>query len=158
MWWPRSVRGAHRAFTRARQPLPTQTEISRPLPPFTSPGSTHISITSYRRPHQPLALCQNITIHGSFATNATMSAIISFYDPTIKAPFDPHEDQSTLDKALRWSDRTLEYRHDYVQHWFPLPEPSPVNPDAPVITKETRDAFMNRPELRDNLRRAWLRM
>ena len=87
-----------------------------------------------------------------------MSSTIRFYDPTIKAPFDSYDGQCTLDEVLQWSDRNLEYRHDFIQHLFPLPEPSPVNPEAPILTKEVRDAFISRPELRDNLRRALVRM
>jgi len=87
-----------------------------------------------------------------------MAAIVRFYDPALETPFDPHEKQSDLESVLTWTDRTLEYRHDYIQHLFPLPEASPVNPDAPVITKETRDTFLARPELRASLHRAWVRM
>ena len=64
----------------------------------------------------------------------------------------------SLDKVLTWDNQTLEYRHDYIQHLFPLPERSPINPDAPVITKVVRDAFLQRPELRENLQRAFARM
>ena len=116
---------------------------------------TPLQAINYLRPASPTR--RTLQYHSAHTT-ATMSAIINFYDPSVNAPFDRYEEQSTLVEAITWSDRTLEYRHDYIQHWFPLPEPSPVNPEAPVITKETRDAFLSRSELRDNLRRAWLRM
>ncbi|KAK5137877.1 hypothetical protein LTR08_006646 [Meristemomyces frigidus] len=85
-------------------------------------------------------------------------ATVAFYDPAIKASLDTDEPEAILDKVLTWNDRTLEYRHDYIQHLFPLPERSPINPDAPIITKEVRDAFLQRPELRQNLQRAFGRM
>ncbi|KAK5114756.1 hypothetical protein LTR85_010069 [Meristemomyces frigidus] len=88
-----------------------------------------------------------------------MPATINFYDPAVKASFDPDDEpDATLDNVLTWSDRTLEGRHDYIQHLFPLPERSPVNPDAPIITKQVRDAFLQQPELRQNLRKAFGRM
>lgn len=88
-----------------------------------------------------------------------MPATVDFYDPATKASFDPiDEPDATLDNVLTWSDRKLEARHDYVQHLFPLPERSPVNPDAPLVTKQVRDAFIQRSELRQSLRRAFARM
>ncbi|KAK4546643.1 hypothetical protein LTR36_001860 [Oleoguttula mirabilis] len=75
-----------------------------------------------------------------------MPATVDFYDPAVKASFDPDDEPgATLDHVLTWNDGTLEARHDYIQHLFPLPERSPVNPDAPIITKQIRDAFQQRP-------------
>jgi hypothetical protein len=45
----------------------------------------------------------------------------------------------------------LEAVHDYIQWLFPLPEPSPVNPSAPVIDAETVAAFQAREDLRSAL-------
>ena len=86
------------------------------------------------------------------------SSTVTFYDPATKAPFDSDEQDATLDSVLTWNNRTLEARHDYIQHLFPLTERSPVNPDAPVITKEVRDAFLQRAELRERLKKAFGRM
>ncbi|KAI7508472.1 hypothetical protein KC347_g6056 [Hortaea werneckii] len=76
---------------------------------------------------------------------------------------DASSSSDTLEKILTtWSDRTLEARHDYIQHLFPLPERSPVNPDAPVLTKEVRDAFLDPGSqgaaLREGLQKAFGRM
>ncbi|KAI7549630.1 hypothetical protein KC331_g3687 [Hortaea werneckii] len=88
------------------------------------------------------------------------SETIQFYKG---GSLDPSSPSDTLEKILTtWSDRTLEARHDYIQHLFPLPERSPVNPDAPVLTKEVRGAFLD-PEdqgavLREGLQKAFGRM
>ncbi|KAI6856997.1 hypothetical protein KC343_g9113 [Hortaea werneckii] len=88
------------------------------------------------------------------------SATVQFYTG---GSLDPSSPSDTLEKILAtWSNRTLEARHDYIQHLFPLPERSPVNPDAPVITKEVRDAFLNAGNqgvaLREGLQKAFGRM
>ena len=62
------------------------------------------------------------------------------------------------DDILRWPDERLEQVHDFIQWLFPLPEPSPVNPLAPVLDRETIAAFAARPELRANLRASLERM
>jgi hypothetical protein len=64
----------------------------------------------------------------------------------------------TLDQILQWDDARLERTHDYIQWLFPNEVPSPVNPSAPIITAAYRQAFAQRPELRQNLRRALHRM
>ena len=48
--------------------------------------------------------------------------------------------------------------HDFIQWLFPLAEPSPVNPLAPVLDRETLKAFAAQPELRQNLRLSFVRM
>jgi Opioid growth factor receptor (OGFr) conserved region len=58
----------------------------------------------------------------------------------------------------QWPDQRLEAVHDFIQWLFPLPEPSPVNPLAPVLDRETIQAFAARPDLRENLRVSFLRM
>src|SRR5258706_11889459 len=64
----------------------------------------------------------------------------------------------TLDQILQWDDARLERAHDYIQWLFPNEVPSPVNPSAPIVTAAHRQAFAQRPELRQNLRRALHRM
>src|SRR5579864_9305486 len=58
----------------------------------------------------------------------------------------------------QWPDERLEAVHDFIQWLFPLAEPSPVNPLAPALDRETIEAFAARPELRQNLRESFLRM
>lgn len=87
--------------------------------------------------------------------------IVSFYDPNSTATNGSrHQDGKgrTLDNILSFSDNELEYHHDYIQYLFPLPERSPVNPSAPLITADVRSAFLSRPELRQELHRAFSRM
>lgn len=64
----------------------------------------------------------------------------------------------SLEDILRFEDNELEYHHDYIQVLFPLPEPSPINPDAPIIKKGTRTAFVENEELRKQLFRAFNHM
>ncbi len=54
----------------------------------------------------------------------------------------------TLQEIWTWSDEELEQVHDYIQWVFPTPQPSGVNPSAPLVTPETTRAFHERPELR----------
>ncbi|MBZ5631578.1 MAG: hypothetical protein LAO55_00500 [Acidobacteriia bacterium] len=58
----------------------------------------------------------------------------------------------------QWPDEELEAVHDFIQWLFPLPEPSPVNPLAPVLDRETIEAFAAHAELRRSLRVSFLRM
>jgi hypothetical protein len=81
--------------------------------------------------------------------------LIRFFDPEVHAP-DPRG--RTLDNILNRGDDWFERSHDYVQILFPLPEGSPFNFAAPVITRTVFEAFRERPELRAELRRAWVRM
>jgi hypothetical protein len=62
------------------------------------------------------------------------------------------------EEILSWSDDRLEAVHDFIQWLFPLPEASPVNPYAPLLTRETISAFHTRPELRASLRESLERM
>jgi hypothetical protein len=57
-----------------------------------------------------------------------------------------------------WDDDRLEAVHNYIQWLFPLLEPSPVNPSAPVLTRDIIAEFRARPELQANLRASFLRM
>ena len=60
----------------------------------------------------------------------------------------------TLSGILDWPDDRLESVHDYIQWVFPTEAPSGVNPFAPLVTRETKQAFTDRPDLRDRLRLA----
>lgn len=48
----------------------------------------------------------------------------------------------------------LEQTHDYIQWLFPLPEPSRINPLAPVLTTEQRLLFARDPGLQQGVRRS----
>lgn len=63
-----------------------------------------------------------------------------------------------LPEMLRADDDWLEATHDYIQWMFPLPEPSSVNPGAPLVDAQVREAFRNDPLLRGHLRASFLRM
>lgn len=63
-----------------------------------------------------------------------------------------------LSDILRADDDWLESTHDFIQWMFPLPEPSAVNPGAPLIDAEVRAAFRNDPLLRAQLHESFLRM
>ncbi|KAH9827765.1 Opioid growth factor receptor [Teratosphaeria destructans] len=108
-------------------------------------------------PHRPPSI--NYRLHHS-VIHIAMSPhpILAFFDSNINAPFDPHDPRTTLNHVLLWDDATLEYRHDYIQHLFPLPEPSAFHSHAPIVTQEVRDAFMADHGLRSRLLQACDRM
>lgn len=56
-----------------------------------------------------------------------------------------------LDQIWGWSNRELEWTHDYIQWLFPLRERSQFNPEAPILTAESIDAFRKNDELRNRL-------
>ena len=60
-----------------------------------------------------------------------------------------------LSEIQRWDHARLESVHDFIQWLFPLPEPSPVNPLAPVLDAANIRAFASRPELRDALAKSF---
>jgi len=64
----------------------------------------------------------------------------------------------TLEQIWTWTDAELEAVHDYIQWMFPTPQPSGVNPFAPLVTPATIRAFGARPALRDRLRQSLDRM
>jgi hypothetical protein len=64
----------------------------------------------------------------------------------------------TFDAIIASNFETLEAEHDFIQWLFPLPERSPVNPEAPTLTQADIDAFRSDPALRARLRRALDRM
>jgi hypothetical protein len=59
---------------------------------------------------------------------------------------------------LGWTDEQLESVHDFIQWMFPLTEPSPVNPDAPVLDQDTIREIRSRPDLQQSLRASAQRM
>lgn len=62
------------------------------------------------------------------------------------------------EEILAWGPERLEGVHDYIQWLFPLPEPSGVNPHAPLVQPRTAAAFAEDPALRERLRRSFERM
>ena len=63
-----------------------------------------------------------------------------------------------LTEIQQWPDQELESVHDFIQWMFPLTEPSPVNPDAPVLDAETIAEIRARPELQEAVRASLARM
>ena len=57
----------------------------------------------------------------------------------------------TRQDILARDDRWLEDTHDYIQWLFPLPEPSPYNPEAPVLGRDDIAAFRADASLREGL-------
>jgi hypothetical protein len=64
----------------------------------------------------------------------------------------------TLPEIWAWDAARLEGVHDYIQWLFPLPEPSAFNPEAPILTDQTIEAFRADPELRQRLLRSLVLM
>ncbi|GJL82382.1 MAG: hypothetical protein DHS20C01_20160 [marine bacterium B5-7] len=60
--------------------------------------------------------------------------------------------------VLQQDDDWLETCHDYIQWLFPNREPSRVTPDAPIITKEVQNAFLDDELLRNQLRASFKRI
>jgi len=70
----------------------------------------------------------------------------------------PDSEGRRLSEILGWPDERLEHVHDFIQWLFPLTEPSPVNPSAPVLDADTIAAIRAQPETLANLRAAYERM
>jgi hypothetical protein len=81
------------------------------------------------------------------------SPIIGFYSGT-----EPDHSGRYVHEIQQWADDQLEAVHDYVQWLFPLPEPSGFNLAAPVLNRESIQAFRARPDLQEKLRVSFLRM
>jgi len=81
--------------------------------------------------------------------------IVRFYDPQEHAK---DANGRTLEQILSWPDSKLESCHNYIQMLFPVPEGSAFSWEAPIINRETMDAFRSRSELRESLRRSFKRM
>lgn len=85
----------------------------------------------------------------------TPPLIVRFYDPDVQAK-DAHD--RSMEQMLAWEDSKLENCHNYIQMLFPVPEGSAYNWEAPIIDRDTIEAFRSRSELRNRLRRAFERM
>lgn len=57
----------------------------------------------------------------------------------------------SLAEILAFDDRQLEANHDFIQWLFPLKNRSPVNPAAPLVTRQTRKEFEESAVLREKL-------
>jgi hypothetical protein len=66
----------------------------------------------------------------------------------------PDSEGRMLEDYWGWGNDTLEHVHDFIQWMFPLDEPSAVNPDAPLVTKEDQAAFRREPLLQTSMRRS----
>jgi len=62
-----------------------------------------------------------------------------------------------LDDILTWNNGQLEMDHDYIQWIFPSNEPSMMNGDAPVMTREDCQVFQSDPELQEKVKQAFVR-
>ncbi|WMS87193.1 opioid growth factor receptor-related protein [Pleionea litopenaei] len=67
---------------------------------------------------------------------------------------DDHRARSLIDIWTMTFDE-LERQHDFIQWLFPLPEPSPINPDAPLLTNEMVLQAMASEEVQQNLLRSF---
>ena len=64
----------------------------------------------------------------------------------------------SFNSILAFPDTELEICHDYIQWLFPLHEPSPYNPEAPVVTDEVIADFRHNAELQSRMHQALQRM
>jgi len=82
-----------------------------------------------------------------------MSRILQFYrDEQI------HPEGYTLRGIWNWNDQDLEYRHDYIQWLFPLPNLSREVPNSPVIDEEEMRQFRTDGSLKERMRGSFQRM
>lgn len=136
---------------------------SNPKPPVCARQFATSPISPREHPKKPFAPQPSHRLFTSTTTTKMSPAPSATVQLYTGGSLDASSPSDTLEKILTtWSDRTLEARHDYIQHLFPLPERSPVNPDAPVLTKEVRDAFLDPGSqgaaLREGLQKAFARM
>ncbi|KAL1592373.1 hypothetical protein SLS60_011452 [Paraconiothyrium brasiliense] len=82
-------------------------------------------------------------------------SIIDFYNPHINGR-DAHG--RTREQMLKWKHDKLERCHDYIQILFPLPEGSMFSYNAPIIDKETLEAFRSSVVLQMTLIQAFVTM
>ncbi|KAJ4373302.1 hypothetical protein N0V83_003596 [Neocucurbitaria cava] len=124
------------------------------------PGTTTPSLTTrpYSESSSKRFKLPTMSPSKSSGPESQIPLIVRFYDPD--TPPDQAKDARgrTLEEILSWSDSELERCHNYIQMLFPLPEGSPFNWEAPVITRKVMLEFRSRNELRDNLRRSFERM
>lgn len=78
---------------------------------------------------------------------------IGFYNGT-----EPDHRGRYLHEIQEWPDDQLQTIHDYIQWFFPLPEPSDFNLAAPVLNRESIQEFRTRPDLKEKLRVSFLRL
>src|SRR6202034_1792343 len=84
---------------------------------------------------------------------AVRAGIIGFYSGT-----EPDHRGRYLHEIQKWTDDQLESVHDFIQWLFPLPERSGANPVAPVLDENAIQTFRNSAQMKERLRRAFLRM
>lgn len=65
-----------------------------------------------------------------------------------------HRNRTLLDLWTQTFDE-LEQNHDFIQWLFPLPEPSPVNPHAPLLDPTTLAAAQQSEQVKQNLLRSY---
>jgi hypothetical protein len=82
----------------------------------------------------------------------TDDAVVAFYSGGADS------NGRTLAELWSWSDERLEAAHDYIQWMFPTVQPSAVNPFAPLVSRQSIQAFDTSPRLRDRLRQSLDRM
>jgi hypothetical protein len=70
----------------------------------------------------------------------------------------PDREGRYLRDIQEWPDGPLESIHDFIQWMFPLTEPSPVNPAAPVLDADTIAVIRADSALQSALRVSWLRL
>jgi len=61
-----------------------------------------------------------------------------------------------LEEYWSWDDTEIESVHDFIQWMFPLDEPSAVNPDAPILTRDDKTLFRKDPLLQSSMSRSLL--
>lgn len=63
----------------------------------------------------------------------------------------PDDKARYIKEMHSFNNNQLENLHDYIQLLFPLPEQSRFNPNAPVLTKEIHETFLESPEIQTNI-------
>jgi hypothetical protein len=81
-----------------------------------------------------------------------MQNIITFY---LKES--PNLDGRWLEEIWAWSDDDWELEHDFIQHLFPLDQPSAFNADAPLLDEATINEWHRDKLLQHNLRTSYER-
>jgi hypothetical protein len=78
-----------------------------------------------------------------------VSKILDFYRQET-----PDTEGRMISDIWQWDHGQLESSHDYIQWLFPLDVESDFNPDAPLLTKEDREAIERNDLLQNNVRRS----
>jgi hypothetical protein len=79
--------------------------------------------------------------------------LIDFYRGTAA-----NTDGVSLKEIWGWTDEQLEDVHTYIQWLFPSTRPSDFNSNAPILNKETIEAFRQDPLLKSHVLRSFYRM